>query len=51
MSPQGGDTIGSQLQRSLDLLHQLYLDVEPAGGNAFPSARVTPAHDTHTVAG
>lgn len=31
MSPHGGDTVGGQLQRSLDLLHQLYLDVEAAG--------------------
>jgi hypothetical protein len=31
MSPQAGDTVGNQLQTSLDLLHRLYLDVEAAG--------------------
>jgi len=51
MSPQSGDTIGSQLQRSLDLLHPLYFDVGAAGLNAFPSARVTPAPDTLAVGG
>ena len=31
MYSSGGETVGSQLQHSLDLLHQLYLDVEALG--------------------
>jgi hypothetical protein len=40
MSPQGGDTVGTQLQRSLDLLHQLYLDVEAADVELDGRARI-----------
>jgi chemotaxis regulatin CheY-phosphate phosphatase CheZ len=40
MSPETGDTVGTQLHRSLDLLHQLYLDVEAADAELDGRARV-----------
>jgi CheY-like chemotaxis protein len=40
MSAQGGDTVGTQLHRSLDLLHQLYLDVEAADAELHGRARI-----------
>ena len=40
MSPQGGDTVGIQLQCSLDLLHRLYLDVEAADAELDGRARI-----------
>jgi hypothetical protein len=40
MSPQGGDTVGTQLQRSLDLLHRLYLDVEAGDAGLDGRARI-----------
>lgn len=40
MSPQGGDTVGTQLQRSLDLLHRLYLDVEAADAELDGGTRI-----------
>jgi hypothetical protein len=39
MSAQGGDTVGTQLQRSLELLHRLYLDVEAADAGRDGRAR------------
>jgi hypothetical protein len=40
MWPQGGDTVGTQLQRSLDLLHRLYLDVEAADAELDGRSRI-----------
>lgn len=40
MSGAQGDGVGSQLQHSLDLLHQLYLDVEAPGDDLEGRARI-----------
>ena len=40
MAPLPQGSVGNQLQRSLDLLHQLYLDVEAAGGQLDGVGRI-----------
>jgi hypothetical protein len=40
MSASPGASVGGQLQRSLDLLHQLYLDVEAAGTELNGAGRI-----------
>jgi hypothetical protein len=40
VTASGGETVGSQLQHSLDLLHQLYLDVEALGDDLEDRGRI-----------